>query len=51
VNIQKEKYQQLTERIVIKEAVTRELLSMSSLAQMEEETVEIQVGKLVEAIQ
>jgi monomeric isocitrate dehydrogenase len=35
----------------IKEAVTRALLSMSSLVQIEEDTMEIQVGKLAEAIQ
>jgi hypothetical protein len=33
--IQKEKDQLLTEQIVVKEAMTREILSMSSLAQME----------------
>jgi hypothetical protein len=35
----------------VKEAVTRELCSVPGLAQMEEETVESQVGKLTEAIQ
>jgi hypothetical protein len=35
----------------VKEAVTRALRSVSGLAQMEEETMESQVGKLVEAIQ
>jgi hypothetical protein len=35
----------------VREAVTRELLSMSGLAQIEEETSEFQVGKLAKAIQ
>jgi hypothetical protein len=35
---------------MIKEAVTKALLSVPSLAQEEEEPVEIQVGKLVEVI-
>jgi hypothetical protein len=35
----------------VKEAVTRALHSLSGLEQMEEETIEIQVGKLVESIQ
>jgi hypothetical protein len=35
----------------VRETVNRELFSMSGLAQMEEETVEIQMGKLIEAIQ
>jgi hypothetical protein len=48
--IQKEKDQLLAEQTVVKEAVTRALHSMSGLAQMEEETTEIQVGNLVEAI-
>jgi hypothetical protein len=51
VRIQEEKYQLLVEKIVIKEAVTKSLLSMSVLAQEEEDSTEIQVGKLVEAIQ
>jgi chromosome segregation ATPase len=49
--IQKEKEQLLMEQIGVKEAVTRALRSVSGLAQMEEETTESQVGKLVEAIQ
>jgi len=36
---------------MIKEAVTKALHSMSSLAQEEEESAEIQVGKLPKAIQ
>jgi hypothetical protein len=35
----------------VKEEVTRELCSMSGLAEMEEEIVDIQVDNLVEAIQ
>jgi len=50
-NIQKEKDLLLAEKTVVKEAVTRALHSMSGLAHMEEETTEIQVGNLVEAIQ
>jgi UTP:GlnB (protein PII) uridylyltransferase len=49
--IQKEKDQLLAEQIGIREAVTRELSFVSGLAQTEEETTEIQVGKLVESIQ
>jgi hypothetical protein len=49
--IQKEKDQLLAEKTVVKEVVTRALLSMSVLAYMEEDTTESQVGKLVEAIQ
>jgi hypothetical protein len=49
--VQKEKYQLLTEQNVIKEAVTKELLFLLGLAQEEEESVEIQVGKLIESIQ
>jgi hypothetical protein len=49
--IQKEKDQFLAEQIGIREAMNRALHSVSGLAQMEEETTEIQVGKLVEAIQ
>jgi hypothetical protein len=41
----------LKENIGVREEVTRELHSVSGLAPMEEETVESQVGKLVEAIQ
>jgi trimethylamine:corrinoid methyltransferase-like protein len=49
--IQKEKDQLLTEKTAVKEAVTKALRSVSGLAQEEQESVEIQVGKLVEAIQ
>jgi hypothetical protein len=49
--MQKEKDQLLTKKTMIKEAVTKSLRSMSSLAQEEEESVEIQVQKLTEAIQ
>jgi hypothetical protein len=49
--IQKEKDQLLVEQMGVREAVTRELRSMSGLAQIEEETTKSQVGKLVEAIQ
>jgi hypothetical protein len=49
--IQKEKEQLLVEQIGVREAVTRALRSVPGLAQMEEETTEIQVGKLTEAIQ
>jgi hypothetical protein len=51
VHIQKEKEQILTEQIGVKEAVTRALHSMLGLAQMEEETTKIQVGKLTKSIQ
>jgi hypothetical protein len=49
--IQKEKYQLLVEKTVVKEVVTKEIFSMSGLAQEEQESVEMQVGKLTEAIQ
>jgi hypothetical protein len=49
--MQKEKDQLLAEQTVVKEAVTRALRSVSGLAQEEEESTEIQVGKLAEAIQ
>jgi hypothetical protein len=49
--IQKDKDQLLTKQTVVREAVTRELLSMRGVAQMEEETVKSQVGKLAKAIQ
>jgi trimethylamine:corrinoid methyltransferase-like protein len=49
--VQKEKDQLLAEKTAIKEAVTKALRSVSGLAQEEEESTEIQVGKLVEAIQ
>jgi hypothetical protein len=39
------------EQMGVKEAVTRALRSVMGLEQMEEETTESQVGKLVEAIQ
>jgi hypothetical protein len=38
------------EKIGVKEAATRALLSVMGLEYMEEDPVEIQVGKLVEAI-
>jgi hypothetical protein len=41
----------LAEKIGVKEAVTRALHSVTGLEQMEEDPVESQVGKLVEAIQ
>jgi hypothetical protein len=41
----------LAEHIRVKEVVTRELCSVMCLEQMEEDKVESQVGKLVEAIQ
>jgi hypothetical protein len=41
----------LTENIGVKETITRELHSVMGLEQMEEDPVESQVGKLVEAIQ
>jgi hypothetical protein len=49
--IHKEKYQLLTEQIGVKEAVTRSLRSVLSLAHMEGESAESQVGKLAKAIQ
>jgi hypothetical protein len=49
--MQKEKDQLLAEKTVVKEAVTRALLSVSGLAQEEPESTEMQVGKLAEAIQ
>jgi hypothetical protein len=49
--MQKKKDQLLVEQTVVREAVTRELLYVPGLAQVEEETFKIQVGKLVEAIQ
>jgi prophage DNA circulation protein len=49
--IQREKDQFLMEQTAVKETVARALLSVPGLAQMEEETTESQVGKLVEAIQ
>jgi hypothetical protein len=44
--MQKEKDQLLTEKTVVKEAVTKALRSVPGLAQEEEELAEIQVGKL-----
>jgi len=38
------------EQMRVREAVTKELLFMPGLAQIEEEIVEIQVGKLAESI-
>jgi hypothetical protein len=49
--MQREKDQLLTEKTVVKEAVTKELRSVSGLAQEEPESTEMQVGKLAEAIQ
>jgi hypothetical protein len=49
--IQREKDQLLTEQTVVKEVVSKELHSVSGLAQEEQESVEIKVVKLVEAIQ
>jgi hypothetical protein len=49
--IQKEKDQLLAVKTVVREAVTRALHSMVDLAQMEEEPIKNQVGKLTEAIQ
>jgi hypothetical protein len=49
--IQKEKEQLLAEKIGVKEAVIRALHFVMGLEQMEEDPVERQVGKLVEAIQ
>jgi hypothetical protein len=41
----------LIEKTVVKEVVTKALRSMSCLAQEKEKSAEIQVGKLIEAIQ
>jgi hypothetical protein len=49
--MQKEKDQLLAKQIEVREAVTRVLLSVPSLAQEEPESIEMEVGKLVEAIQ
>jgi trimethylamine:corrinoid methyltransferase-like protein len=49
--VQKEKDQFLVEKTTVKEAVTTTLRSMTRLAQEEEESTEIQVEKLAEAIQ
>jgi hypothetical protein len=51
VKIQREKDQLLTEKTAVKEVVRRTLRSMPGLAQEENEAVEVQVTKLVEAIQ
>ena len=51
MQIQKEKEQLLTKQIGFKDAVIRELRSMIGLKYMEEDPVESQVGKIVEAIQ
>jgi hypothetical protein len=51
VKIQEEKDQLLTEQIVIKQAVTRAIGFVPGLEQEESNSVEMQVGKLVEAIQ
>jgi hypothetical protein len=50
LRIKEEKDKLLVEKIVIKEIVTKALLSMLGLVQKEEDSLEIQVGKLVEAI-
>jgi predicted nucleic acid-binding Zn-ribbon protein len=50
-HIQREKYQFLAEHTMVKETVARTLLFVLSLAPMEEEIAESQVGKLAEAIQ
>jgi hypothetical protein len=49
--IQREKDQLLTEKTVVKEVVRKSLHSVPGLAQEEHEVVEVQVMKLVEAIQ
>jgi len=49
--IHREKDQLLVKQIAVKETVARALRSMSRLAQMEEETVESQPGKLTQSIQ
>jgi hypothetical protein len=49
--MQKEKDQLLAEENMVKEAVTKALLSVLGLAQEREDSIEIQLGKLVEAIQ
>jgi hypothetical protein len=49
--IQKEKDHLLEEKTMVREAVPRALRYVSILAQMEEETIESQVGKLTEVIQ
>jgi len=51
VQLQKEREHLLVEQIGVKEAVTRALRYVSNLAQIKEDTVESQVGKLIEAIQ
>jgi hypothetical protein len=50
-HIQKEKEHLPTEKIGVKEEVTRALHSVTGLEQMEEDPVKIQVVNLVEAIQ
>jgi hypothetical protein len=47
----REKDQLHVEQIGVREVVTRALHSVPGLEQMEEETTESQVGKLIEAIQ
>jgi hypothetical protein len=49
--IQRENDQLLVQQIGFREEITRALHSVPGLAQMEEETANIQVGKLIEAIQ
>jgi hypothetical protein len=48
--IKREKDQLLTDQIAVKEVVSRALRSVPGLAQEENETVELQVMKFVEAI-
>jgi hypothetical protein len=50
-NVQKEKYQLLVEQTAVKEEVTKALHSVPSLAQEELESIDMQVGKIAEAIQ
>jgi len=47
----KEKYQLLVEQTLVKEAVTKALHSVSGLKKNEPESIEMQVGNLIEAIQ
>ena len=49
--MQEEKDQLLAEKTMVKEAVTRELRFVSSLAQEEPKSTEMQVGKIIKAIQ
>jgi hypothetical protein len=49
--LQKEKKQLLAKQNVVKEVVTKEIFSVLGLAQEELESIDMQVGKLVESIQ